>query len=141
MNDKYTTINKAGEFRIFLHRLLSENSGYIETLKSYINNEFETLSTEYTEWQKAFQFKIKKSNLKKKNFRHTVDFYYGYLDNALYNFLTDPSVQLAINDNFGYNSNIQNIKEAYDEIRSRELSCRYLYSITTAQDNIVILTI
>lgn len=140
MSDKYTIINMAGEFRIFLHRLLLENTVYIEVLKGYINTEFETLSTEFTEWQ-TFQFKIKKSNLKKKNFIHTVDFYYGYIDNAIYNFLTDPSIQIAINDNLGVIPNTQRIKEVYDQIRSKSLSCRYIYNITTAQDNIVILTI
>lgn len=139
MNDKYTIINMAGEFRIFLHRLL-EKAGYIEILKSYINKEFETLSAEYTEWQ-TFQFKIKKSNLKKKNFTHTVDFYYEYIDSIIYNFLLDSTIQIFINDALASSLNLQNIKFIYDEIRCRNLSCRYLYNLTTVQDNTVILII
>lgn len=140
MNDKYTIINQAGEFRIFLHRLLANNE-YIEIFKSYINSEFETLSTEYTSWQ-TFQFKIKKSNMKKKqNFTHTVDFYYSYIDNAIYYFLTDTAVQIAINEALVDEPNAETIKNVFDEIRSRNISCRCLYTATTTQDNIVVLII
>lgn len=145
MNDKYSLINKAGEFRIFLHRLLLENNTLIELLTSYINGEFDTTSTEYVpEWEK-FKFKIKKTNLKKKeNFTHTVDFYYAYIDNAIYNFIMDPITQMTINTQIpGSNPNsvTNQLQEIYDAIRSKSASCRYLYNITTTQDNTVVLNI
>ena len=141
MNDKYTTINKAWEFRVFLHRLLSENTELVELFKTYINNEFEAVSTEAVDWHQ-YQFRIKKSNLKKKpNFTHSVDFYYNYIDNAIYKFITDPTVQLAINGKLSTTINAQNVGEAFDELRSRYLSCRYLYTINTAPDNMVIIYI
>ncbi len=141
MNDKFETINKAGEFRIFLHRLLMENIEYVEILKLYINNEFETISIEHTNCQ-TIQFKIKKSDLKKKpNFTHTVDFYYDYIDNAIYSFLTDPTVQFLIYEQIRRSINTYELITVYDELRQRTLSPRCLYSLTTAQDNIVVLNI
>lgn len=141
MNDNYPLLTRTKDFVIFLHNNIYTNEWIISKLKEQVERKFDLFQINYNDYEKRFEIKVKKSNIKKiENFSHTAIFYYNIIDSVMFDFFRDMETANYINTSIDKISDddyvcCSNLRDTFNNIMTGGNEVSLLYTVTPIPEN------
>lgn len=132
----YTEIDKVNMLRLILHESVYSNSIYIDKIIEYARMRCDFVANyTFSNEKRSIEIRVKKSNLKKDSaFRHSSEYYYSIISDAMLSLLKDPEIKTIL---YPYLHSDIGLKTIYNDIIDNKLPITLIYNTAAILDNII----